>query len=294
MSYASFQAHQPDKTAEEFGLGDVDYGSMQQAPMSDAVQNAAQSEVVGLLAKSAIENATNQGVAALREQAGSKIKEISQWVKRGDKTLNTLCILGGAALVAAGFLGLLNFLNPLALVVNFYNCVFGLVIIILELQYHSLGRNCLSSPRKYVEENVKFLSTSGGRGMFYLYVGSVNLAMWTFFGFLIGGAMCGLGVMSVVVACHTRSKLVKAQNKLKELIGASQGDIKAKFQEFDTNHNGTIDVTELQDLCASLGAPLQGKAEVNAALNSLDSDRSGEIDLHEFTEWFTHNISRVI
>jgi hypothetical protein len=147
-------------------------------------------------------------------KARQEMTNLQDWLKKGDKNLNHLCLAAGCLTAFSGFLGIFNIMSPLNMLLEVYNFLFGLLIIILELQYHALGGQLVSRPRKFIEEYAKFLSLSNGRGIFYIYVGSISLSRWTFFNILLGGFLVACGSMSIAVGQHVQAKLDGVRQKL--------------------------------------------------------------------------------
>jgi Ca2+-binding EF-hand superfamily protein len=58
------------------------------------------------------------------------------------------------------------------------------------------------------------------------------------------------------------------------------------FDSTDTNKNGIIEVSELEnamgDIAAALGIPAPSKQEVSNVVKALDSNHDGKVDFNEF------------
>ena len=62
-------------------------------------------------------------------------------------------------------------------------------------------------------------------------------------------------------------------------------DVKPAFGKFDKDSSGTIDKSELKLLSAGLGHPLNDD-QLEKALQDLDLNKDGVIDLDEFCRWY--------
>lgn len=62
--------------------------------------------------------------------------------------------------------------------------------------------------------------------------------------------------------------------------------LKARFERYDTDQNGRIDVAEFGRLVQSLGLGYSD-AQIAAAFESIDANKSGVIDYDEFCRWWT-------
>jgi calmodulin len=64
--------------------------------------------------------------------------------------------------------------------------------------------------------------------------------------------------------------------------------LRARFDSYDKDGNGQIDVTEFGRLLLALGVGYSD-AQISAAFESIDVNRSGVIDYEEFCRWWTHS-----
>ena len=140
---------------------------------------------------------------------------------------------------------------------------------------------CTHRFQKVLTDNCKILTFTWGRGLFYIFAGSLMFSLSNMVDMLIGGYVMFMGFTSVVVGRHTASKLTD----LKHSMGSAKA-VKAKFNEMDVDNNGSLDSKELANLCASLGSPLDHN-ELCAALDLMDRDKNGNVSFEEFFEWFS-------
>lgn len=64
--------------------------------------------------------------------------------------------------------------------------------------------------------------------------------------------------------------------------------LRARFDNYDKDGNGQIDVTEFGRLLLALGLGYSD-AQIAAAFASIDVNQSGVIDYDEFCRWWTHS-----
>ena len=57
------------------------------------------------------------------------------------------------------------------------------------------------------------------------------------------------------------------------------------FKKYDKDGSGAIDKDELDGLCKDLGVPLD-EEQLKAALEDLDINKDGVVDLNEFCDWW--------
>jgi len=70
--------------------------------------------------------------------------------------------------------------------------------------------------------------------------------------------------------------------------GVDHPGLKARFQRSDRDGNGRIDEKEFGEMLDALGLGYS-PAQVRAAFEAIDVNRSGSIDYDEFVRWWTHH-----
>jgi len=94
-----------------------------------------------------------------------------------------------------------------------------------------------------------------------------------------------VGIISLFIGIMLSRKLSKMRLEMQEKIGTDFERIQEQFNRFDTNRTGFIDSQQFCAMCAALGLDLTN-TERDYALNLLDKDRDGVIDVYEFSAWF--------
>jgi Ca2+-binding EF-hand superfamily protein len=61
--------------------------------------------------------------------------------------------------------------------------------------------------------------------------------------------------------------------------------LRARYDGYDRNADGRLDLSEFGELLAELGAGYSD-AQIQSAFDSLDADHNGQIDFAEFGEWW--------
>ena len=208
--------------------------------------------------------------------------KISELITKGPKSLTAMCIIGGVLTALNGFFGMMNLLSPFDILASAYNFVFGLLFIFLEV-HEKIGY--LGFVYQKIEYWMRVLTTLTGRSMFYLYVGSLFLSKMTFFSMVLGAYMCACGIFSFVIGKRAVAKLNEPQFELQDMEQGQRAEfVKGKFNEFDHDASGFIDVKEFPSLLEGLGQQLT-EAELEMALKILDTNGNGTIEFSEFQRW---------
>lgn len=131
-------------------------------------------------------SATQQGFQAAKDGAMQVGGELHKYVQEGPAGISILCFLGGLATCIIGCFGLVgNFSNglsqPFQYVLNAYLTFFGFVAILLEADVEILSTKpvigklapVVEQKQFQIFEHAKFLTELRGRGLFYIFVGSL-------------------------------------------------------------------------------------------------------------------------
>jgi calmodulin len=65
----------------------------------------------------------------------------------------------------------------------------------------------------------------------------------------------------------------------------SNSALRARYDRYDSDKNGRIDLSEFSALLDALGLGYE-QAQVRAAFTALDADHDGQIDFAEFSDWW--------
>jgi len=135
--------------------------------------------------------------------------------------------------------------------------------------------------RATLTEYAKFLTFTWGRGLFYMFAGSLMVSQFNLFDMAIGGWMVFTGFTSVVVGASTANKLTDLKKSM-----ASESFVNGKFDEMDADSSGYLESKELAALCQALGSSLDHN-ELEAALTLMDTSGDGKISKEEFFGWWS-------
>lgn len=154
-----------------------------------------------------------QGYQVARVGAAQAVQELHRYVQEGPAGISMLCFLGGIATTFAGLVGILNIGNgltsPFSYLLNGYLTLFGVVTFLLEADMESfknmkvLGRLAPFVDQYQIEvfNRAKFLTELRGRGLYYLFVGSLAITQCFFcLLFLVGAWNVLMGVLCLLMS----------------------------------------------------------------------------------------------
>ena len=148
--------------------------------------------------------------------AGESVtNEIRKWataLTEGHVTVRALATVASAAIVVVGVLAFFGSVlkDPLNALMQGYLVVFGGVLFVLEARTYIFTHRW----RILLSEHAKFLTTIWGRGLFYVFVGSVSLAMKNFFNSVVGLGTILVGVLMIVIGRVADNKLSELRQSL--------------------------------------------------------------------------------
>jgi hypothetical protein len=231
-----------------------------------------------------------------KEQAAVAMVE-AQRIASGDTThlLKASCTAGAVCSSVVGLLGVINPFNifmPMRYLMDVYLAAFSLVALAFEFPHPRTA-----PVRKWVEKWMRALSRLTGRGVFYIFLGSLSFAqLWEsgglgyFFAFLMGGIEVFAGCLCVYEGVQTSVKMAKAREALGgdgrgEGGKSEEARVRAAFTKYDANKSGTMEAAELVTLCNDLGVQIDD-AQAEHALNMMDADREGTVNVDDFLAWW--------
>ena len=86
-----------------------------------------------------------------------------------------------------------------------------------------------------------------------------------------------------------RSKKCKTEKLCGIIAAPTIPDAKELFEEIDEDGSGSLDASEVAQLYMQARGEKLGKAQLQAAMAEMDTDRSGVVELPEFERWWSVN-----
>mmetsp|Transcript_7096 Transcript_7096/g.11451 ORF Transcript_7096/g.11451 Transcript_7096/m.11451 type:complete len:349 (+) Transcript_7096:51-1097(+) len=152
--------------------------------------------------------------ALMAKHYGHKgVMAFGDYIQQGPKGASTLCFIGGVGSSIAGGLCVSGFFNavtdPLHYVLYVYMFMFGLATTCLEADPDRIGMmptpfDMLAGPltrgQAWLHSEVKLLTELRGRGVFYLYQGTLMCTQWSLLLFIVGAYSVLMGILCIAMS----------------------------------------------------------------------------------------------
>mmetsp|Transcript_25317 Transcript_25317/g.71422 ORF Transcript_25317/g.71422 Transcript_25317/m.71422 type:complete len:186 (-) Transcript_25317:302-859(-) len=157
---------------------------------------------------------TSQQLAAIayaRELASNAFNNVREltlavldYVQRGPDGIGWFCFVGGLATCVYSTALCINIfaalLEPLTYMVNMYQAMYGAVTCLVESPLEWQANPKLARAQGFVHEFARFLTTHGGRGLFYLFQGSLALSLRGLYAsYILAVYMIALGALRIAM-----------------------------------------------------------------------------------------------
>jgi hypothetical protein len=193
-------------------------------------------EKKALLDSSAVSGAAVAGAGLVNASA----EKIRQARADGPLTFRMLGFLGGLAMILSNGLAILErffSFNLAGALIAIYGVFFGTLIVLMDAPMPGF---CATKVQGSIRYYFKFLEFTLGRGMFFFFVGTLQIANWNMLDWAVGGFMIFVGVVSIGVGIATARQM-----RLLRFAVKDEAQLKKKWAEHDADGNGTLDVKEL-------------------------------------------------
>jgi hypothetical protein len=223
---------------------------------------------------------TAKNMSVISSVAQEKWIEVRNSVQDGQLSIRLMALLSATALLLTSLLGLFGAILSFHIsetIIEVYSILFGIIMILLESKQ-------LNLPQKYLDKlyhYALFLKYVWGRGMCYLFAGSLHLLLdGSVLDYIVGGMIVLVGVVYIVVGKMATQKLKDLRKSLH-----SDAQIKNKFAAADTTKKG-LTLDQFKTLTDHLGLDLNHR-EAEVIFLHLDKSADGLLTYQEFQGWWT-------
>lgn len=215
---------------------------------------------------------------------------ISKMLEDGPLKFRILVLLGALFMVIANIIDydkLQNSANyyggsgleTLYLIISLYIWLFGTFIITLEMRPFRKG---VSLFHRWILEQLSFLRFTWGRGFFYFFSGSLQVALFTQWNMIAGGIMIVLGIASVILGQLASKKLKTLVKKI-----GNRNNLLDKFKMHDRDHDGYLNVREFRNFVRDMNVTLNDDELTNAFV-AIDRDVDRKITFLDLSKWYAN------
>jgi len=142
--------------------------------------------------------------SAASRSLGNMGSLVGDYISRGPQGVTWLCFVGGLANIVYNLLTLIDIFDvlsePITYAVCVYQMMFGLCTCMIEAPKEWERNPKLQSTQKFIHDHARFLTTAGGRGLFYLFQASLLLSVdGGIMPTVLGLYMLGIGVLCIAM-----------------------------------------------------------------------------------------------
>lgn len=163
-------------------------------------------------------------------------------------------------------------------------CVVIMSLFILVLEGRFLAPNPLSARahiRNIVTRNFNILRFVWGRGILYIFAGTINVALTYLITMISGAVMIVLGLLSIILGIHASRKFAALRNSL-----ADESYLLLLFSYYDSDGDGYLEAYQFTNLLSYLGMELDDRYALKA-FDTIDRDGDRRISFDEFNDWWS-------
>jgi hypothetical protein len=164
-------------------------------------------------------------------------------------------------------------------------CVVIMSLFILVLEGRFIATNPLSARahiRNIVTRNFNILRFVWGRGILYIFAGTINVAQTLLITMISGSIMIVLGILAIILGIHASRKFAALRNSL-----ADESYLLLLFSYYDSDSDGYIEAYQFTNLLSYLGMELDDRYALKA-FDTIDRDGDRRISFDEFNDWWTN------
>jgi hypothetical protein len=193
-----------------------------------------------------------------------------------------LCAIGVVFTTIFPLVRFVNYWSYPILINAFWICFMSFLIIVLEGR--ALGvrnpTNHRARIRSAVTRYLNLFKLLWGRGMLYIFTGTLNLTIdfeWVIYSAF---AMIFLGIIAIIAGAHASHNLNQLRTSLTD-----ESFLWVKFSHNDTEKDGFIELNGFAELLWSLGLEFDDMYTFKA-FQQIDRDQDKKISFDEFRHWW--------
>eukprot|EP00993_Chasmostoma_nieuportense_P005012 NODE_5652_length_628_cov_72.463074_g5488_i0.p1 GENE.NODE_5652_length_628_cov_72.463074_g5488_i0~~NODE_5652_length_628_cov_72.463074_g5488_i0.p1 ORF type:complete len:183 (+),score=67.42 NODE_5652_length_628_cov_72.463074_g5488_i0:48-551(+) len=139
------------------------------------------------------------GLHKVGELGAQGVNELRKFVQTGPQAVSAVCVLGALLTILFCLIDLILDASPLLVLLNVYGVLFGGLGLLLETSPpHCLPTkctSCLTGLQEQLFSHLKLLTLLWGRGLFYVWLGLIQLTQLTALKLILGVWLIVCGVL---------------------------------------------------------------------------------------------------
>eukprot|EP00980_Cylindrotheca_fusiformis_P002825 scaffold672_cov126-Cylindrotheca_fusiformis.AAC.26 len=169
------------------------------------------------------------------------------------------------------------------LIGSFHTCVLCMLILVLEGRVLMYNRSPMNARAWFRGVTIRYLNVTKlvwGRGLLYIFAGSMNLTIDFRYVIYTGLPLCVLGLIAIATGAHASYNLDKVKSSLTD-----ESYLWGRFSFSDSDSDGRIDINSFAELMWDLGMEFDD-VYTYKAFQQIDKDADGKISFDEFKTWW--------
>mmetsp|Transcript_36159 Transcript_36159/g.53018 ORF Transcript_36159/g.53018 Transcript_36159/m.53018 type:complete len:273 (-) Transcript_36159:263-1081(-) len=217
-----------------------------------------------------------ENAASISEYSKKQGAKMGRRFKEENLSFRVLALLGGVIMIVSSsidFVLCALTLHFAKMIVSAYTVIFGIMICLLDSS---------TLWRQWIHYYVRMLEFTWGRGLFYLFAGTLQFPQGNRLSSLSGGFMIFVGIIALGASYSATKKL----SQLHDSIGGEHM-LAIKFHECDTDGTGSLNAQQFLLLFSNLGIAVTNQ-ELAAFFSCINKGDDQQITLDEFRFWWAH------
>lgn len=183
--------------------------------------------------------------------------------------------------------------TPSSIICAIHTCVLASLIFILEgrvIVGNRAPTNFRARVRAVVTRYINLFRLLWGRGLLYIFVGSMNMTIDHPYALYTGSALMVFGLLAIASGAHASYNLDKMKSSLTD-----EAYLWSRFDALDTDHDTYLDINEFAELLWGLGLEFDD-AYTFKAYSQINGDPTSKITFEQFRDWWvvTQNKGRML
>jgi len=213
--------------------------------------------------------------------AKARTAEFQQNLHDGSWSLRFLALVGALGMMTVAVLGFLHdvvMFQWVSAIFEVYTFILGIIMIVLE---YGRSLSFFSRIEATIYRNALFVKYVWGRGMLYFVAGTLTIALGHLVAIIVGGYVCCVGLLFVIVGRSSARKLANAKRS-----SVTPEQLQEKFAIADVDGKGALSTEQFGKLITEdLGLDMT-RREMESAFLQLDCESRGRVSYESVLRWW--------